>query len=70
MSEEDFLALAKAKYAEIHALKDKPTLMEYEQGLVEIWQELGRQVAEANLGEVSKDRRKKRDITPPSGKSS
>lgn len=66
MNEEEFLKLAKAKYAEIHALKDEPTLLDYEKGFVELWTELGRQVAQANLGEVGKDRRKKRESRAPS----
>jgi hypothetical protein len=61
MSEEEFLELAKAKYAEIHAMSEAPTLLDYEAGFVEIWNELGRQVAQANLGTTGKDRRKKKD---------
>ena len=44
MNKEEFLKLAEAKYAEIHALKEKPTFLDYEQGFVELWTELGRQV--------------------------
>jgi hypothetical protein len=66
MNEEEFLKLAKAKYAAIHALKDEPTLLDYEKGFVELWTELGRQVAQANLGEVGNDRRKKRKSRAPS----
>lgn len=62
MSEEQFLELAKAKYAEIQALKEAPTLLDYEQGFVAIWTELGRQVAQSNLGDRGKDRRKKREL--------
>lgn len=60
------MKLAKAKYAEIAALNDKPTFLEYEKGFVEVWMELGRQVAQANLGEVGKDRRKKSESKPSS----
>lgn len=63
MTEEQFLELAKAKYAEITALKEAPTLLDYEKGFVELWTELGRQVVQANLGEQGKDRRKKRKLT-------
>ena len=66
MTEEEFMKMAKAKYANIHALNDQPTLLDYEQGLVEIMQELGREIAQAQLGESTKDRRKKSDIDPPS----
>lgn len=61
MSEEEFLKLAKAKYEEIHALKKEPTFLDYEKGFVDIWQELGEQVAQANLGNQGKDYRKKKD---------
>lgn len=65
INEEDFLALAKSKYAEIQLLNDQPTLLDYERGFVELWSELGRQVAQANLGDQGRDRRKKKDSTPP-----
>jgi len=65
ITEEEFLGLAKSKYKEIRSLNEKPSLLEYEQGLVEIMQELGRQVVETNLGSSSQDRRKKRNINPP-----
>lgn len=60
MNEEEFLKMAKAKYAEIKALKDEPTLLDYEKGFVELWTELGRQVVQAELGDQGKDRRKKK----------
>ena len=60
MKEEEFLKLAKAKYAEINGLKKEPTLLDYEKGFLEIWQELGEQVAQANLGDQGKDKRKKK----------
>ncbi|MFT4754287.1 MAG: hypothetical protein ACI85Q_001844 [Salibacteraceae bacterium] len=50
MKEEEFLKLAKAKYAEINELKKEPTFLDYEKGFLEIWQGLGEQVAQANLG--------------------
>lgn len=61
MKEEEFLKLAKAKYAEINGLKKELTLLDYERGFLEIWQELGGQVAQANLGDQGKDKRKKKD---------
>jgi len=64
MTEQEFLSLAKSKYREIESLNEKPNLLEYEQGLVEIMQELGRQIAEKNIGSPSEDRRKKRNINP------
>ena len=69
MTREELAKLADAKYDEINSLKKQPTLLDYEQGFVEIWQELGRQVLQAELGEAGKDRRKKRSTRPPSGPS-
>lgn len=60
MNEEAFLKLAKSKYAEIHQLKEKPSFLDYEQGLVDIMTEFGRQVMESDLKGVGKDRRKKK----------
>lgn len=60
MKEEEFLKLAKSKYAQIHSLKKEPTLLDYEKGFQEIWQELGEQVLQANLGDQGKDKRKKK----------
>lgn len=60
MNEEEFLKLAKSKYAEIKQLKEKPSFLDYEQGLVDIVTELGRQVMEADLKGAGKDRRKKK----------
>jgi len=69
MTENEFLQMAKAKYAQISKLKEKPTFLEYEQGFVELWTELGRQVAQAELGDGGKDRRKKRKSSAPTEKS-
>lgn len=60
MTEAEFLKLAKAKYAEINKLKDAPNLLDYEKGFVELWEELGEQVAQANLGNQGNDHRQKK----------
>jgi hypothetical protein len=60
MTREEFAKLADAKYSEIQALTDEPTFLDYEKGFVELWTELGRQVAEKNLGNTGNDRRKKK----------
>lgn len=60
MTEQEFMKLAKTKYNEINALKKAPTFLDYEKGFVEIWQELGAQIAQANLGDQGKDKRKKK----------
>ena len=69
MTREEFAKLADAKYDEINALKKKPTLLDYEQGFVDIWQELGREIIQVDLGSSSTDRRKKRSSNPPSASS-
>ena len=69
LTREEFAQLANTKYDEIRALKEQPTLLDYEQGFVALWTELGRQVAEANLDPTSQDRRKKSKSVPPSGPS-
>lgn len=68
MTEEDFMKLARAKYAEINSLKDAPNLLDYERGFRELWQVLGREVAQANLGDQGRDHRKKNKSKPPSEK--
>jgi hypothetical protein len=65
INKEEFLKLAEAKYAEIHALKDEPTFLDYERGFVELWTELGRQVLQSELGDPGVDRRKKKDLDNP-----
>lgn len=60
MTEAEFLALAKAKYSKIQVLKKEPTLLDYEKGFEEIWQELGEEVAQLNLGDQGNDKRKKK----------
>jgi hypothetical protein len=60
MTEETFLSMAREKYAAIHKLNECPSFLDYEQGFVELWTEFGRSVAQANLGELGKDRRKKK----------
>ena len=61
MTEEEFLELAKTKYAQINELKQAPNLLDYERGFVELWEELGQQVAQTNLGKQGNDHRKKKD---------
>lgn len=61
MTEEEFIKLAKEKYAQINDLKQAPNLLDYEKGFVELWEKLGQQVAQANLGKQGNDHRKKKD---------
>ena len=59
-TEEEYIALARQKYNELKALKDKPTFYDYEKSFEEIWLDLGRQVLEKSLSRVPTDRRKKK----------
>ena len=62
MTEAEFLKLAKAKYRKIQSLTKEPTLLDYEKGFEEIWQELGAEVAQLSLGDPGKDKRKKKSL--------
>jgi hypothetical protein len=59
LSEEEFLALAKSRYAELSALQEHKTFYEYEKRFDAIWVELGRQVLEGSISEVPSNPRKK-----------
>lgn len=60
MTEDQFIALARAKYAELHSLEQSPNLLDYERSLSNVMREFTRQVMEAQLSGSSKDRRKKK----------
>ena len=62
MTKEEYLALAASRYDELEALKKHDNFYDYEKGLVEILQELGRDYLMQSLNETSKtnDRRKKK----------
>ena len=60
MTKAEFLALAAAKYDELDELKKSANFLEYERDLSQAMRELTRQVAQAQLGGKSKDRRKKK----------
>lgn len=62
MTEEEFVAAARARYLEIHELQDKHpnSFYDYEVAYAEIWKDLGRQVLESMISEPTKDRRKKK----------
>jgi hypothetical protein len=53
------MGLSKAIYQKLQELKSIPTFYDYEKSLVNIWQDLGRQILEISLSKVLKDQRKK-----------
>ena len=59
MTEENFIALAKKRYAELQALNKINNFYDYEKEFESLWRDLGREVLEANISKVPADRRKK-----------
>ena len=59
MTESDFMALAKKRYAELQTLNKIDNFYDYEKEFDSIWRELGREVLESNVSNVPADRRKK-----------
>ena len=60
MTREEFHQLADKRYEELQSLNKLDNFYDYEKQFVGIWQELGRTVLENNLGDLSKDKRKKK----------
>ena len=62
MTEENFIALAKKRYAELQALNKINNFYDYEKEFESLWRDLGREVLEANISKVPADRRKKKHL--------
>lgn len=60
MTKEEFVALAAQRYDALQALNNLDNFYDYEKGFVGIWKDLGREVLEKNLGELPRDKRKKK----------
>ena len=60
MTKAEYLESAAKRYDELQALNKIDNFYDYEKEFVGIWQELGREVLEKNLGELVKDKRKKK----------
>ena len=60
MTKEEFLQLAGNRYDELQSLNKIDNFYDYEKGFVGIWQSLGRSVLEKNLGDIPRDKRKKK----------
>ena len=60
MTKEEFLQACESRYDELRALGKLDNFYDYEKEFVSIWQDMGREVFEKNLGAVSRDKRKKK----------
>jgi uncharacterized membrane protein len=60
MTKAEYLEVAGRRYDKLHALNKIDNFYDYEKEFVNIWQDLGREVMENNLGELIKDKRKKK----------
>lgn len=59
MSKEEYLALAAERYESLQGLEKQTDFYNYEAEFDQIWTDLGRQVLESSISQVSKDHRKK-----------
>ena len=64
MTKEEFLQACEARYEELRSLGKLDNFYDYEKEFVSIWQGMGREVFEKNLGAVSRDKRKKKPHEP------
>lgn len=60
MTAAELSQIAISRYSEIDSLNKLDNFYDYEKQFVLIWQDLGRQILEKNLGTLSKDKRKKK----------
>jgi hypothetical protein len=60
MTKEEYLSIAAEKYDALHALNKIDNFYDYEKEYEVIINDLCRQILEANLSELSNDRRKKK----------
>lgn len=54
------MALARQKYRELQALKDKTTLRDHEELFTAIWTDWGQQLMGKTISQPAEDRRKKK----------
>lgn len=64
MTKEEYLAIASEKYDALQALNKLDNFYDYEKEFDKLLNELGRMLLEKNLGELSADRRKKKERSP------
>src|SRR3954451_24229227 len=68
MTKEEFLALTAQRYDALQALNKLDNFYDCEKQFVGIWKDLGRQVLEQNIGELPRDKRKKKMLTTTMGR--
>ena len=68
MTEEEYLALVREKYASLEGLKAHANFYDYEKSFEEIWTDLGRVVLEKTIGEVPTNHQKKTLSAPDTEK--
>jgi hypothetical protein len=61
MTKEEYIVLTLSKWEQLEALKEQVHLYDYEKNFDELWVDLGRSVLEKSIGEVPKNRRKKKN---------
>ena len=59
MTQNEFIALAAARYQQIQALNKLDSFYDYEKDFDQLWTGLGRDVLEKNLGDLPNDPQKK-----------
>jgi len=64
MTKQEFLEAAASRYDELQALNKVTDFYDYEVEFVRIWRALGKEVLEKNIGELSRDKRKKKPHDP------
>lgn len=60
LTEDQYVALARAKYKQIEALKQLDSFYDHEKAFEAVWLELGQQVLEQTISQQPNDRRKKK----------
>ena len=60
MTAAELSQIAISRYSEIDNLNKLDNFYDYEKQFVLIWQDIGRQILEKNLGTLSNDKRKKK----------
>lgn len=64
MTKQAFLDAVASRYDELQTLNKVADFYDYEVEFVRIWKDLGREVLEKNIGDLPKDRRKKKPYDP------